>query len=131
MTPEIKPNRAAGESSRYDLAARCTCLRCAVSRLPHRFSTAFARQAVYIDDQQFGWAEIGALLFGLTICLPLGFLLADYVALAISKRLRGGDAIPFLWPVCADSLIDASALCIGAVDRVVGVCRIFDDRFSR
>ena len=50
---------------------------------------AFARQAVYIDDQQFGWAEIGALLVGLTICLPLAFLLADYAALAISKRWNG------------------------------------------
>ena len=28
-------------------------------------------------------------LIGLTICLPLGFLLADRLALAISKRLRG------------------------------------------
>ena len=51
--------------------------------------TALTRQPVYIHDQQFGWTEIGTLLIGLTICLPLGFVLADRLALAISKRLRG------------------------------------------
>jgi hypothetical protein len=51
--------------------------------------TALASQPVYIHDQQFGWAEIGTLLIGLTICLPLAFVLADRLALAISKRLLG------------------------------------------
>jgi hypothetical protein len=62
--------------------------------------TAFARQPVYIHDQQFGWTEIGALLIVLTICLPLGFLLADRLVLAISKRFRGagrgGHAVFFV-----------------------------------
>ena len=50
---------------------------------------ALTRQSVYVYDQQLGWAEIGTLLIGLTICLPLGFVLADRLALGISKRLRG------------------------------------------
>jgi len=51
--------------------------------------TALTSQPVYIHDQRFGWTEIGALLVGLTICLPLGFLVADRLALAVSKRFRG------------------------------------------
>jgi hypothetical protein len=51
--------------------------------------TTLARQSVYLYDQQFGWTGIGALLLGLTICLPVGFLLADLLALAISKYVRG------------------------------------------
>jgi hypothetical protein len=96
MTSEIKSNQATGESSRYDLRALHLFTLCSFA-FTAPILTTLARQAVYIDDQQIGWAEIGALLFGLTICLPLVFLLADYVALAISKcvRGRGRDAVLF------------------------------------
>jgi hypothetical protein len=88
MSSEVKPDRATQEPSRYDLRALHVFTLCGFA-FTAPILTAFARQPVYIHDQQFGWTEIGALLFGLTICLPLGFLLADRLALAISKRLSG------------------------------------------
>jgi Sulfatase len=88
MTSEVKPDRATREPARYDLRALHVFTLCGFAfTVP--ILTAFARQPVYIYDQQFGWTEIGGLLIGLTICLPLGFVLADRLAQAISKRLRG------------------------------------------
>ncbi|HEX4070875.1 MAG TPA: sulfatase-like hydrolase/transferase [Planctomycetaceae bacterium] len=88
MTAEVKPDQATGEPSRYDLRALHIFTLCGFAfSVP--ILTTFVRQPVYIYDQQFGWTEIGALLLGLTICLPLGFLAADLLALAISKCLRG------------------------------------------
>jgi Sulfatase len=88
MTSAVTPDRATPKPSRYGL------------RIPHVFTlcgfaftvpilTALARQPVYIYDQQFGWTEIGGLLIILAICLPLAFVIADRLALAISNRLRG------------------------------------------
>jgi len=88
MTSEVKPDRATQEPSRYDLRALHVFTLCGFA-FTAPILTAFARQPVYIHDQQFGWMEIGALLFGLTICLPLGFVLADRLAQAISSRWRG------------------------------------------
>lgn len=88
MTSEGEPDRATREPSRCDLRALHVFTLCGFAfTVP--ILTAFARQPVYIYDQQFGWTEIGGLLIGLTICLPLGFVLADRLAQGISKRLRG------------------------------------------
>jgi hypothetical protein len=88
MTSEAKPDQATREPARYGLRSLHVFTLCGFAfTVP--ILTAFGRRPVYIHDQQFGWTEIGAILFGLTICLPLGFLLADRLALAISKRLRG------------------------------------------
>jgi hypothetical protein len=87
MTCEGKPDRAM-EPSRYGLRSLHVFTLCGFAfTVP--ILTALARQPVYVHDQQFGWAEIAGLLIGLTICLPLGFMLADRLALAISKRLLG------------------------------------------
>ena len=88
MTAEVKPDRATPEPSRYRLRTLHVFTLCGFA-FTEPILTAFARQPVYIHDQQLGWREIGAFLIGLTICLPLGFLLADRLAWAISKRLRG------------------------------------------
>jgi hypothetical protein len=88
MTCEVKPVHATREPSRYGWRSLHVFTLCGFA-FTAPILTAFARQPVYIHDQQFGWTEIGALLIGLTICLPLGFLLADRLALAISKRWRG------------------------------------------
>jgi hypothetical protein len=88
MTPEVKPDRATREPSWSDLRSLHVFTLCGFA-FTAPILTAFARQPVYIHDQQFGWTEIGALLIVLTICLPLGFLLADRLVLAISKRWRG------------------------------------------
>jgi Sulfatase len=88
MTSNVQPMRETRDPSRYGLRALHVFILCGFAfTVP--VLTALARQPVYIDDQQFGWTEIGVLLIGLTICLPLGFVLADGLALAISKRLRG------------------------------------------
>jgi hypothetical protein len=88
MTSEVKPSRTTREPSRYDLRALHGFTLCGFAfTVP--ILTAFTRQPVYIDDQQFGWTEVGGLLIVLTICLPLGFVLADRLAQAVSKRLRG------------------------------------------
>ena len=88
MTSEVKLDRATREPSWSDSRSLHVFILCSFA-FTEPILTAFARQPIYIHDQQFGWTEIGALLVVLTICLPLGFLLADRVALAISKRLRG------------------------------------------
>jgi hypothetical protein len=88
MTSEGKPDRATWEPSRYGLRSLHVFILCGFAfTVP--ILTALASQPVYIHDQQFGWAEIGTVLIGLTICLPLAFVLADRLALAISKRLLG------------------------------------------
>jgi hypothetical protein len=88
MTSEAHPARAPRESSRYGLRTLHVFTLCGFAfTVP--ILTALGRQPVYIHDQEFGWTEIAALLFGLTICLPLGFVLADRLALVLSKRLRG------------------------------------------
>ena len=88
MTCEGKPDRATWEPSRCGLRSLHVFIMCGFAfTVP--ILTALASQPVYIHDQQFGWAEIGTLLIGLTICLPLAFVLADRLALAISKRLLG------------------------------------------
>ncbi len=88
MTSDVEPIRASQAPSRYDLRALHVFTLCGFAFTVPTL-TALSRQAVYIDDQQFGGMEIGALLLGLTICLPLGFVLADLLAQAASKRLRG------------------------------------------
>jgi hypothetical protein len=88
MTSAVKPDQATRKPSRYGLRALHVLTLCGFAfTVP--LLTALARQPIYIDDQQFGWTEIGGLLIALTICLPLGFVLADRVAQALSKRLRG------------------------------------------
>ena len=88
MTADVKPMRASREPARYGLRVLHVFTLCGFA-FTEPVLTALARQPVYIDDQQFGWAEIGAMLIGLTICLPLAFVLADGLAQAISKRVRG------------------------------------------
>jgi len=84
MTSDVQPIRA----SRFDLRALHVFTLCGFAfTVP--ILTALSRQPVYIDDQQFGWTEIGALLIVLSLCLPLAFVVADGLARAISKRLRG------------------------------------------
>jgi Sulfatase len=88
MTSQVEPDRATRQPPRYDLRTLHVFALCGLAfTVP--ILTALGRQSVYIYDQQFGWTAIGVLLIGLTICLPLGFLLADRLVLAISKRLRG------------------------------------------
>jgi hypothetical protein len=70
--------------------------------------TALAGQPVYIHDQQFGWAEIGTLLIGLTICVPIGFALADRLALAISQRLRGWGRNVVFFGLCVLILLSVT-----------------------
>jgi hypothetical protein len=88
MTPDVKPDRSTPQPSRCGLRALHVFTLCGFAFTVPVLG-ALARQQVYIYDQQFGWTEIGAFLIGLTICLPLGFLLADGLALVLSKRLRG------------------------------------------
>jgi hypothetical protein len=88
MTSEVTPDRATPEPSWSNLRSLHVFTLCGFAfTVP--ILTAFTRQPLYIHDQQFGWTEIGALLIVLTICLPLGFLFADRLVLAISKRFRG------------------------------------------
>jgi sulfatase-like protein len=88
MTSEVKPGPATPETSPYRRRTLHVFTLCGFAfTVP--ILTALARQQVYIHDQQFGWTEIGALLIGLAICLPFAFVLADRLALEISKRLRG------------------------------------------
>lgn len=88
MTSEAQPDRSTPKSSRHGLRSLHVFTLCGFA-FTEPILTAFVRQPVYIHDQQFGWTEIGALLVVLTICLPLGFVLADRLALTISKRFRG------------------------------------------
>jgi hypothetical protein len=88
MTSEVKPEWTTPKPAWRDLRSLHVFTLCGFA-FTEPILTAFARQPVYIHNEQFGWTEIGALLIVLTICLPLGFLLADRVALAISKRLQG------------------------------------------
>ncbi|HEV8066299.1 MAG TPA: sulfatase-like hydrolase/transferase [Planctomycetaceae bacterium] len=88
MTCKGKTDPATREPSPYGLRSLHVFTLCGFAfTVP--LLDALSRQPVYIYDQQLGWAEIGTLLTGLTICLPLGFVLADRLALALSKRLRG------------------------------------------
>jgi hypothetical protein len=88
MTSEINPDRTTREPARYDLRALHVFTLCAFAfTVP--ILAALARQPVYIYDQEFGWTEIAGLLIVLTICLPLGFVLADRLAQAVSNRLQG------------------------------------------
>ena len=50
---------------------------------------ALSNQKVYLHDQQFGWIEIGVLLFVLMIFVPLAFVGADTVFRRLSIRFQG------------------------------------------
>lgn len=88
MTTLVEPDPVKPKPSWYERRALHIFSLCGFA-ITVPILTAFSRQPVYIYDQQFGWAEIGAFLIGLLICLPLGFVLADRLAVALSKRLRG------------------------------------------
>jgi GNAT superfamily N-acetyltransferase len=88
MSGEVTADRTTSEPSRHGLRGLHVFTLCGFAFTVPILS-ALARQPVYIHDQQLGWADIAALLVVLTICLPLGFVLADRLALAISKRWRG------------------------------------------
>jgi hypothetical protein len=88
MTCDGKTDPAAREPSLFGLRSLHVFTLCGFA-LTMPLLDALARQPVYIHDQQLGWAEVGTLLIALSICLPLGFVLADRLALAISKSFRG------------------------------------------
>ena len=50
---------------------------------------ALSNQTVYLHDQQFGWIEIGLLLFVLMIVVPLAFVGADKVFRRLSIMFHG------------------------------------------
>ena len=77
MTSEVKPDRATREPARYDLRALHVFTLCGFAfTVP--ILTAFARQPVYIYDQQFGWTEIGGLLIGLIETFWSAYFSIDY-----------------------------------------------------